>query len=239
MERLLVTGESFLFLKKRVLTNTFFLYRISCSRTSTSGVVETYGSVQRKRKLRCHMAENRPDVTLETGIELPGMRWMKGMVASFERPDGQPVRWEGISGGEGVLVLPITTTGKVVLVHQYRFLIEKFSFELPGGTPNDGEEALETGMRELLEETGYKAGRVYQLGQVALWNGKSNAYATLLVAERCYKVREPNLDPVEQVARLTVKELTMDEILTRIIGQDDEFNDATVGHSILAFLHLY
>ncbi len=181
------------------------------------------------------MADGRPKVTLETDITLPGMRWVRGMVATFDAGN-QPGRWEGISGGDGVLVLPFTSTGKVVLVRQYRFLIGEFSFELPGGAPNQGEEEVVTGTRELLEETGYRAETISNLGRVALWNGKSNARATLLLAERCIKVQEPVLDSVEQVARLTTMELLLDEVLERIAVGDKEFNDPLVGHAMLAFL---
>lgn len=46
--------------------------------------------------------------------------------------------------------------GKILLVKQYRFLIDGLSIELPGGTIEEGEDLAEGTVRECLEETGIR-----------------------------------------------------------------------------------
>ena len=48
------------------------------------------------------------------------------------------------------------TDGSVLLVRQYRLLIDGMSWELPGGKVDDGERPDETAIRECLEETGVR-----------------------------------------------------------------------------------
>jgi ADP-ribose pyrophosphatase len=58
--------------------------------------------------------------------------------------------------------------GHVLLVEQYRVPLGKFCLELPAGLIGDeteGEEALESAMRELEEETGYRAAQWEDLGE--------------------------------------------------------------------------
>ena len=60
----------------------------------------------------------------------------------------------------GVVVIPILDDGRVVLERQYRPAIKKLIYELPAGKCKDRESASKAAIRELEEETGYKAGEV-------------------------------------------------------------------------------
>lgn len=46
---------------------------------------------------------------------------------------------------------------QILLVKQYRFLIDGFSWELPGGSVDDGEDEILAAQRECFEETGISA----------------------------------------------------------------------------------
>jgi ADP-ribose pyrophosphatase len=52
---------------------------------------------------------------------------------------------------------------KVVLIRSFRYTIGQYLYELPAGTLEKGEEPLNCAGRELLEETGYLAGRLVPL----------------------------------------------------------------------------
>jgi ADP-ribose pyrophosphatase len=54
-----------------------------------------------------------------------------------------------------VHVLPMTANGSVVLVRQYRPVIERWTLEFPGGLRDRGEQPEATAARELREETGF------------------------------------------------------------------------------------
>lgn len=56
-----------------------------------------------------------------------------------------------------VNVIPITPTGNVVMVRQYRHGIDAVTLEFPGGVAGEGEDPAEAAMRECSEETGYSS----------------------------------------------------------------------------------
>jgi len=52
---------------------------------------------------------------------------------------------------------------KVLLVEQYRKAVESSTLEIPAGTLEEGESAQECAERELVEETGFRAGKMERL----------------------------------------------------------------------------
>ena len=60
-------------------------------------------------------------------------------------------------------VLPILDDGRVVLLRQYRIAVDAYLIELPAGTLEPGEEPIVSAQRELIEETGYTAGKIEPL----------------------------------------------------------------------------
>lgn len=63
-----------------------------------------------------------------------------------------------------VNIIPITPTGEVVLIEQYRYGTRTVTLEIPGGIMNDGETPLESARREMIEETGYDSDDVVSIG---------------------------------------------------------------------------
>jgi ADP-ribose pyrophosphatase len=59
-----------------------------------------------------------------------------------------------------VVILPILSDGRIVLIRQSRIAVDEDLIELPAGTMEIGEEPLVTARRELIEETGYRAGEL-------------------------------------------------------------------------------
>src|SRR5688572_24967533 len=47
-----------------------------------------------------------------------------------------------------VKVIPVTADGRIVLVEQYRQAVQRASLEFPAGVMEDGEGAVEAGVRE-------------------------------------------------------------------------------------------
>jgi ADP-ribose pyrophosphatase len=62
-----------------------------------------------------------------------------------------------------VVVLPILSDGRIVLIRQHRIAVEEDLVELPAGTMEPTEEPIVTARRELLEETGYRANELTPL----------------------------------------------------------------------------
>jgi 8-oxo-dGTP pyrophosphatase MutT (NUDIX family) len=69
-----------------------------------------------------------------------------------------------IDSNDWVNVVPITTSGEVVMVRQYRHGLRDLTLEIPGGIVDANETPAEAAARELLEETGYQAGELVLIG---------------------------------------------------------------------------
>jgi ADP-ribose pyrophosphatase len=103
--------------------------------------------------------------------------------------------WEYVSRvrGIGAAVILAVDEGHVILVEQYRVPIHCTCLELPAGLIGDGEEgeAVEAAaIRELEEETGYRAEHMVDLGRYYSSSGMSSEGFTLLRAEGLTKVGE-------------------------------------------------
>jgi len=104
-------------------------------------------------------------------------------------------KWEFVSRTRGVsaAVILALDDGHVLLVEQYRVPLGARCLELPAGLVGDdteGEEAESAAIRELEEETGYRAERAVDLGRYFASPGMSSEGFTLLRAEGLAKVGE-------------------------------------------------
>ena len=98
------------------------------------------------------------------------------------RPDGKP----GIYGvvhfrHRAVGVVPMDGD-RVLLVGQYRYTFDRYSWEIPEGGGGFDEEPEEAARRELAEETGYVGGTWRELCRVDLSNSVTDEVAILFVA---------------------------------------------------------
>lgn len=87
-----------------------------------------------------------------------------------------------------VVVIAMTQERKVLLIKQYRPPVKKFCIEFPAGLVNDRglktkESMASAAKRELLEETGYKAGRMVKILAGPSSPGSSADIMTMYLAE--------------------------------------------------------
>src|SRR3954470_7958935 len=83
----------------------------------------------------------------------------------LENEDGVRVRREVCVHPGAVVILPVLDDGRVVLIRNRRYAIGgTILIELPAGTLEKNEDPMNCAGRELLEETGYLAGRLKVLG---------------------------------------------------------------------------
>ena len=84
-------------------------------------------------------------------------------VDRVSEPGGVEVEREVVRHPGSAVILPIVPDGRLVFVHQYRYAVDDFLWELPAGHIDPGESAEETARRELVEETGYYPHRLEKL----------------------------------------------------------------------------
>jgi 8-oxo-dGTP pyrophosphatase MutT (NUDIX family) len=96
---------------------------------------------------------------------------------------GQSHTFYRIDSVDWVNVIPVTADGRVVMVRQFRHGLGRATLEIPGGMLDPGESPADTAARELLEETGWRAGRVEPLGTVspnpALFGNRLHSFLAL------------------------------------------------------------
>jgi ADP-ribose pyrophosphatase len=104
-------------------------------------------------------------------------------------------KWEFVSRtrGVGAAVILAVDEGHVLLVEQFRVPLGARCLELPAGLVGDeeeGEAAAVAAIRELEEETGYRAERAVDLGRFHASPGMSSEGFTLVRAEGLARVGE-------------------------------------------------
>lgn len=114
--------------------------------------------------------------------------------------DGSEHPFYRIESPDWVNVVALTENEDLVMVRQFRQGSRKVTLEIPGGLVDPGESPEIAGARELLEETGYAAGRLVDLGSVnpnpALFPNR----VFMQVALDCKEVAEIQNGPTEETA---------------------------------------
>jgi len=82
----------------------------------------------------------------------------------------------------GVAVLPILADGSTVLVGQYRYLSQQFTWELPRGSGPLDSSPLDTAHRELEEEAGLAKGNWLEVFRLLVSPGITDEWAPCFVA---------------------------------------------------------
>lgn len=102
-----------------------------------------------------------------------------GRVAKVHRvgirmDNGHVVRRDYIHYANAAVILPILDDGSIVMIRNYRFAVNERLWELPAGMLEEAEDPAVGAARELLEETGYTAGRIEKIGSYCSAPGTSD-----------------------------------------------------------------
>ncbi len=135
-----------------------------------------------------------------------------------------------VDSPQWVNIIPVTESGHIVLVEQYRHGTDEVTLELPGGMIESGEDPREAGERECLEETGFGSSAEAELLGVAdpnpAWlNNKCYMY----VWRGCAKVAQQNLDMHEDIH---VQLVPIKEVPALLL-------DGTIAHSLVLSAFLF
>jgi len=134
--------------------------------------------------------------------------------------DGRDRRYDLMVHPGAAVVVPILDDGRVLLISNYRFAVGQTLLELPAGTLDLPEPAIECARRELAEETGYRAGRLEPLLSFYSTPGVCTEHMHAFLATELV-LGETALEPGERIENTPMK---LDEAL-RAIG-DGRITDA-------------
>ncbi|MBM3526579.1 MAG: NUDIX hydrolase [Alphaproteobacteria bacterium] len=99
--------------------------------------------------------------------------WMDVIAREVEfEPGAEPQIYHAVGQRDYLAIVALTADGRIPLVRQYRPAVEAFTWELPAGLIERGEDAAETCRRELQEETGLTVRAIHPLGSAAACTGR-------------------------------------------------------------------
>ena len=140
--------------------------------------------------------------------------------ATMESPQtGDSHPFFRIESPEWVNIVALTQDEHLVLVRQFRHGSRVVTLEIPGGLVDPGEDPATAAARELLEETGYRVGRLESLGSInpnpALFGNRVH----MQVALDCEQIAEIKNDSTEHTT-VELLPLTRLRDVVREIGID-------------------
>jgi ADP-ribose pyrophosphatase len=152
------------------------------------------------------------DPIVVSSTQIHDGRIVKLSVEDVRLPNGNTVKLEVIRHPGAAAVVPVDDEGNVVLVRQYRHATRSWLLEIPAGKlDHPGESPEECALREVEEETGYRAGCLRPLGWIWTTPGFTDEKIWLYRASELTPTR-PNLQPDEA---LTVEKLPLAEAVRR------------------------
>lgn len=124
-------------------------------------------------------------------------------------------------------IVPLDDELNTYLVGQYRFVIDKYSWEIPEGGSPLGTDPLESAQRELLEETGLKAEHWTQIAHIHLSNSVCDEDGLIFLARG---LQQHEAEP-EDTEQLIIKKVPFSEAYRMVC--DGEITDSVSVAAIL------
>lgn len=136
-----------------------------------------------------------------------------------------------IESNDWVNIIPLTDDQHVIMVRQYRHGSKEITLEIPGGLLDPGDTPEEAARRELLEETGYRAGKWLKLGDLSPNPAIFNNRCHLFLAQTMEKVSDPEPDQTEDIEVVSVPLSQVPELI----------RNGKIDHAIVisAFTHYF
>ena len=158
--------------------------------------------------------------------------WMQVIAREVEFAPAAPAQvYHAVGQADYIAIVAMTPAGRIPIVRQYRPAIEGFSWELPAGLVDDGEDPAQGCRRELFEETGFPARVVHRLGETSPCTGRlSNRIHSFFVETG---ERAKSFEPEPGITLKLVKPAE----LARLIRNGEFESQLHIGALLLAELH--
>ncbi len=136
-------------------------------------------------------------------------------VHTVEFSDGSTMERGAIRHPGAVVLVPILSMGadpELLMLRQYRHVLDETIIELPAGTRGWNEDWLLCAQRELREETGYRANTFTKLGQIWPTPGLSDELMMLYLATEL----TPDPLPVDADEQIEIQSFRLSELLQMV-----------------------
>ena len=152
-----------------------------------------------------------------------------------ELPNGQLIEKMIFEFGTWANIVAITKEQQIILIKQYRHGVGKIIWEIPGGAVDPGESPLQAAGRELLEETGYSAASLVELGALSPNPDNHTNLIHTFLALNAERISDQDLDATEEI---DVFLIPLDEVIRMAIaGELLQSMQVSALFLVLAYLH--
>lgn len=129
------------------------------------------------------MSDSKPKI-LNTA-EIAKTRYFRIEEVDLEFSNGQQRTYERLSNRSqgAVLIVAFSSDNTFLMIREYAVGMERYELTLPKGKIDPGEDILSAANRELIEETGNKAGQLTHLHSLSLASGYSTHMTHVVLAE--------------------------------------------------------
>lgn len=142
-----------------------------------------------------------------------------------------------------VVVMPVTPTGKIIVICNFRHATRSWEIELPRGAINVGEAIEAAAKRETMEETGMLVDHLLLLGEMPPDTGLTNTIVPVFLAQVVDKQdsQQEESEAIEEILSLTVQEIKQAFLLgyyecsIRGIKKKIPFRDPFLAYALLLY----
>lgn len=103
--------------------------------------------------------------------------------------------------------------GRLIMVEQYRPGVERVTLEFPAGVLDEGEDPVSGALRELAEETGYRARNGRVIARADLDPAIETSIVHIVIATDCARAGEPKQDDGEAVVLRLIPEEDIEQLI--------------------------
>ncbi|MCB9009060.1 MAG: NUDIX hydrolase [Ardenticatenaceae bacterium] len=153
---------------------------------------------------------------------------------TLQLPNGRTLQKAAVEHPGAVVLVPIRPSAsglEILMLRQYRHVLDQEILELPAGTRGWEEDWLACAQRELREETGHRAEKFTPLGQLWPAPGISDELMQLYLAEEL----SPAPLPGDEDEQIELVPLPLDELVT--MAWNGRLQDAKSIVGILRTIH--
>lgn len=151
-------------------------------------------------------------------------KFLRFVKATYTDSRGLFRQWEFIERANCngiVAIVPVKNAHEVLLIRQYRPPLDRYVIEFPAGLNDKGDSIEEAARRELLEETGYYAGKIMYLTEGPLSSGASGEILSVYLAEDLEFSGTAKRDETEDIEVITIPIDEVHDHLTRFRSRGD------------------
>jgi ADP-ribose pyrophosphatase len=138
--------------------------------------------------------------------------WWTYLLDEYRLPSGKQGEYHFVHTHGSSMVVPVLPDGRLLLVNQYRYLLNRESLEFPCGSVKEGSSHDQTAWEELAEETGHSAKTLLQVGEFNPYNGVTDEMCRVYIARDLQYVGS-NPDETEE---FELVQLSADELDRKI-----------------------